>query len=105
MDVASIVVLVVAVIFVLLVAWLLSKSIYIVHQAEGVVLERFGKFNRVLHSGLNWALPLIDSPRSFTWRRTYIDPNGKIRDESQTLYRIDLRENVSHFSGIKCKNH
>merc|ERR1740130_2458305 len=98
MDVGSTIAVVIVLLFLALVLWLLSKSIYLVHTAEGVVLERLGKFNRVLHSGLNWALPLIDSPRSFTWRRTFIDANGKIRDESQTLYRIDLRENVFNFT-------
>lgn len=43
-------------------------------------------------------IPFVDSPRSFTWRRTYIDANGKIKDESETLYRIDLRENVFNFT-------
>jgi len=78
--------------------WLLSKSVYIVHQAEGVVLERLGKFHRVLNSGLNWGIPFLDSPRSFTWRKTYIDAQGRIRDDSETLYRIDLRENVFNFT-------
>lgn len=78
--------------------WLISKSVYIVHQAEGVVLERLGKFHRVLNSGLNFGIPFLDSPRSFTWRKTYIDANKKIRDESLTCFRIDLRENVFNFT-------
>ena len=79
-------------------SWILSKSIYIVHQAEGVVLERLGKFHRVLNSGLNFGVPFFDSPRSFTWRKTYIDANKKIKDESLTCFRIDLRENVFNFT-------
>jgi regulator of protease activity HflC (stomatin/prohibitin superfamily) len=75
-----------------------SKGVYIVHQAEGVVLERLGKFHRVLNSGLSWGVPFIDSPRSFTWRKTYIDANKRIKDESLTCYRIDLRENVFNFT-------
>ena len=85
-------------VFILFVSWILSKSIYIVHQAEGVVLERLGKFHRVLNSGLNFGVPFFDSPRSFTWRKTYIDANKKIKDESLTCFRIDLRENVFNFT-------
>ena len=81
-----------------IVSWILSKSIYIVHQAEGVVLERLGKFHRVLNSGLNFGVPFFDSPRSFTWRKTFIDANKKIKDESLTCFRIDLRENVFNFT-------
>lgn len=75
----------------------ISCSCMVVHQAESVVLERLGKFHRVLTSGLNKMIPCIDQPRSFTWRRTFIDENGNIRDETNTLKRIDLRENVFNF--------
>ena len=85
-------------VFILFVSWILSKSIYIVHQAEGVVLERLGKFHRVLNSGLNFGVPFLRFPRSFTWRKTYIDANKKIKDESLTCFRIDLRENVFNFT-------
>jgi regulator of protease activity HflC (stomatin/prohibitin superfamily) len=80
-----------------LVAVFICLSCIIVHQAESVVVERCGKFNRVLNSGLSWLLPCFDTPRSFTWRRTYISSNGKISDETKTLKRIDLRENVFNF--------
>merc|ERR1719231_40281 len=50
-----------------------------------------------LHSGLSICVPFIDQPRAFTWRRTFIDPNGKIRDESHEMTRIDLRENIFNF--------
>lgn len=81
----------------LIVLGIFCCSCMIVHQAEGVVIERCGKFSRVLSSGLNCMWPCFDQPRSFTWRRTYIDPTGKIRDETRTLKRIDLRENVFNF--------
>jgi hypothetical protein len=43
----AIAVIVVAVLF-LLVVIVLKNTVYIVHQGEGIVIERFGRFNRVL---------------------------------------------------------
>jgi len=77
--------------------WIFSSSFYIVHQAEGMVIERFGKFNKVLYSGWNWVFPFIDQPRSITWRKTYIGVGGQIQDEAINATRIDLRESMFNF--------
>jgi len=101
-DAGAIIGAVLGIFFTVVVIGLIALGIFccscmIVHQAEGVVIERFGKFSRVLSSGLNCLIPCVDQPRSFTWRRTYIDTGGSIRDETRTLKRIDLRENVFNF--------
>lgn len=70
---------------------------YIVHQAEGIVIERFGRFHRVLQPGLSFIVPIMDSPRSFTWRRCYVDMNKRVRDETITATRVDLRESLFNF--------
>lgn len=61
------------------------------------MIERFGRFHKILSSGLNFVVPFIDQPHRFTWTRTYIDSNGKISNESTNDFRIDLRENVFNF--------
>jgi len=71
--------------------------VFIVHQAEGIVIERLGRFHRVLNSGINFVAPFIDRPRQFTWRKTAIGPDGVITDETITSSRIDLRESVFNF--------
>mmetsp|Transcript_6826 Transcript_6826/g.16206 ORF Transcript_6826/g.16206 Transcript_6826/m.16206 type:complete len:362 (-) Transcript_6826:35-1120(-) len=81
----------------IVVGYILAKSIFIVHQAEGIVIERFGRFERVLSSGINFVIPFVDSPRSFTWRKTYVDLNGEVVDKTTTDTRIDLRESVFNF--------
>jgi len=68
-----------------------------VHQAEGMVIERLGKFNKVLYSGWNWVVPFIDQPRSITWRKTFIGVDGQIRDDTINAVRIDLRESMFNF--------
>ena len=69
----------------------------IVHQAEGVVIERFGKFSRVLLPGINFVLPIVEAPRTFSWTKTYIDANKKVRETKTQLYRIDCRRACSTF--------
>ena len=60
-------------------------------------MERLGRFNRVLKPGLSFIIPLIEAPRAFTWRKTFVDPSGRIRDETITHTRIDLRESLFAF--------
>ena len=118
----------------LIVAWLLSHSIFIVKQAEGtrsrrvargrtdrharrrasrspaallltlvprartaIIIERLGAFRTILTSGIHFVVPFIDQPREFSWRRTYITPDGVIKDETTHDYRVDLRESVFNF--------
>ena len=73
---------IVVIVVVAVLAWLLSKVLVIVHQAEGVVVEKLGRFDRVLTPGINFVIPFLESQRSFTWNRTYIDSNNVVRDES-----------------------
>ena len=42
-------------------------------------------------------MPFIEQPRSFTWRKTYINVQGKVMDKTTTDFRIDLRESVFNF--------
>jgi regulator of protease activity HflC (stomatin/prohibitin superfamily) len=83
---------------VFLVMWSLC---YVVRQAEAIVIERFGRFHRVLKPGMNFIMPLADAPRTFTWRKVYIDAGKQMRDETITNYRIDLRESLFQFLRIE----
>jgi regulator of protease activity HflC (stomatin/prohibitin superfamily) len=97
MSDAAIVVPIVLVVLLLIVILFLRSTIYIVSQAEGIVVERFGRFNRILTAGVNFVWPIAESVRRFTWRKTYIDETGRVRDETTTEYRVDLRESVYNF--------
>ena len=69
----------------------------IVGKAEAIVIERFGKFHKVLNSGIHFVIPFMDSPRSFSWRRTHIDVSGHVVNETTHGFRIDMRESVFNF--------
>jgi regulator of protease activity HflC (stomatin/prohibitin superfamily) len=88
---------IIVVVVLLVVSWIISKVLVIVHQAEGVVVEKLGRFDRVLTPGINFVIPFLESQRSFTWNRTYIDSNNVVRDESISAVHIDLRESVFNF--------
>lgn len=76
-----IVLLVIIIVFVLAFA---IKGIVIVRQAENVVVERLGKFYKVMDSGIHIIIPVLDSIRPITMNR-------------RSLPRIDLREQVLDF--------
>lgn len=75
----------------------LAKSIRIIGQAEVMVVERLGRFNRVARSGLNILIPFIERPRSIDVRYFESDVTGMKKMIASTVSRIDLREQVLNF--------
>lgn len=72
--------------------------IKIVSQNQVMVIERLGKFNRLGESGINILIPLIDYPRSFTYRFIEEDPvTGQKHIVTRATPFIDLREQVLDF--------
>ena len=74
-----------------------TKSFKIVGQAEVLVIERLGKFNRLARSGFNLLIPFIERPRPIDVRYFEADVNGVKKITSGTTSRIDLREQVLNF--------
>ena len=70
------------------------KGVIIVKQAEVVIVERLGKFDRVLESGFNFIIPIIDTPRGILWKTTQKTLDGKSYSFVKEIDRIDLRETV-----------
>ena len=73
------------------------KGVIIVKQAEVVIVERLGKFDRVLESGFNFIIPIIDTPRGILWKTTQKTLDGKSYSFVKEIDRIDLRETVYDF--------
>ena len=84
----------VAAIIALLVA---TKSIKIIGQAEVMVIERLGRFNRLGRSGFNVLIPFVEKPRTIDVRYFGTDVNGAKRISAGSTARIDLREQVLNF--------
>lgn len=73
------------------------KGIVIVKQAEVIIIERLGKFHKVLESGFNFIIPFLDNPRNITWKTTQKGMDGKTYYVIKDISRIDLRETVYDF--------
>ena len=77
---------------------LLSKSVYLVKQAEVMIIERLGKFDRIIGPGLHIVVPFIEQPRQVVWSFIRTESNGKrYFTVTQIVDRIDLRESVYDF--------
>lgn len=44
--------------------WVFLKGIKWVQQAEVMIIERLGRYQRTLKPGLHWVWPIIESPRT-----------------------------------------
>jgi len=69
----------------------------IIKQAEVMVIERLGKFHRILEPGVNIIIPIFDSPRKIEWRYITTNFEGKKVIRKKQTERIDLRETVYDF--------
>ena len=74
-----------------------AKGVVIVQQAEVVIIERLGKFDRVLQSGFNFIIPVIEAPRAIDWKVTQKGCDGSSYSVIQKRTKIDLREAVYDF--------
>lgn len=70
----------------------------VVPQSETRVIERLGRFHKILPAGLNIIWPILDKPKQITTRsvRTSLDGRHTYIQMTDTQ-RIDLREQVYDF--------
>lgn len=69
----------------------------IIKQAETMVIERLGKYNRTLKPGINIIWPIFDKPREINWKFIQQDVDGKTIVRQVYTSHIDLRETVYDF--------
>lgn len=90
----SIIVLAVIALFVII---FVGSGIKIVRQSETMLIERLGRYNRTLNSGINIIIPVVDKPREIIWRYVLEDMADRQIVRFRTKARIDLRETVYDF--------
>lgn len=74
------------------------KTVYLVKQAEAIVIERFGRYSRTLTPGLHIVVPFIEIPRSVQWTYLVVEGEGKrYHRYTKITDRLDLREAVYDF--------
>ena len=69
----------------------------IVQQSETRVVERLGKYDRTLQSGINFILPIVDRARPIYSRYERRGFDGSTEVVTRLSYKIDLREQVYDF--------
>ena len=75
----------------------LSKAVYLVNQAEVVIIERLGKYHKTLSPGLHIVMPFMDAPHYCVWTYVKQDYYGKYVRYMHNVRKIDLRESVYDF--------
>lgn len=84
-------------IFLIVIAIIMAKSVYLVRQAEVMVIERFGRYDRVLTPGLHIIVPFIETPREVIWTFVKEVEGKRFYRFSKIADRIDQRETVYDF--------
>jgi regulator of protease activity HflC (stomatin/prohibitin superfamily) len=73
------------------------KGFIIVPQSETRVVERLGRYDRTLQSGINYLFPIIDQAREVIQRDEIKYGDGTKSVVMRSTSRIDLREQVYDF--------
>ena len=73
------------------------KGFKIVPQAETMVIERLGRYNRTLPSGINIIWPILEKPRPIIWKYQKTDVDQRRIVILQETKTIDLREQLYDF--------
>jgi len=81
----------------LVLAIFLYHAIYLVQQAEAIVMERLGKFHRILGPGLHFVIPIIDKSRKVYWTKIKEVDRDRYYRYLEPMSRLDLREMVDDF--------
>lgn len=76
---------------------ILFKSVFLVQQAEAIVIERLGRYDRTMGPGLHLVMPFVERPREVIWSHFSLGPDKRYYRYTRTLHKIDLRENVHDF--------
>lgn len=75
----------------------MKKSVYMVNQAEAIIIERLGKYDRMLLPGLHIIVPFIERPRVSIWSFLREVDGKRYYRFTKIISRIDLRESVYDF--------
>lgn len=84
-------------ILLVLVILYIVKGVIIVQQMEEVIIERFGSYYRTLKPGLNFIIPIVDTPRGINWKVSQKGVDGQTYSYTKLVTRIDKRETVYDF--------
>lgn len=89
--------LIILLVLIWIIASILLKAIYLVQQGEAIIIERFGRFERILGPGIHIIIPFIETPRTVVWTFFSIGQDKRLYRHTKTVQKFDLRESVHDF--------
>jgi len=81
----------------LFIRWFINSAFKVVRHTEVMIIERFGRFRKVLKPGFHVIIPWVDQPRRIHWRYMNVSANGVPAVERVSWDRVDMREHVIDF--------
>ncbi len=87
------------VIILLIVAILVTGSVFVVQQQQEYIIERFGRFNRTVIPGLHFKIPLVEriaSKVDLRTRQTTMQIDGKTKDNVTITMSVAAQYHVSY---------
>jgi regulator of protease activity HflC (stomatin/prohibitin superfamily) len=80
-------------------AYILRHCFVVLRQGESMVLERSGRFLKILTPGFHMLAPFVDRPRALSWRTLQLSDSRTTSHFVKTSpTRIDMRQQVLDFS-------
>ena len=72
-------------------------GVRVIEQSQVMIIERLGKYKRMLTSGVNFILPFVDKPRPMMMQFVVESRDGTMQMITRFVTKIDLRESVFDF--------
>ncbi len=85
--------------FLLLISWLIFKSIMIIPERQSWVIQRLGKFNRISQPGFKLKIPIIESIASkenLRIQQLDVDVETKTLDDVFVILKISVQYRIIH---------
>lgn len=90
------------IVLVLLIIAILANALFVVKQQHAVIIERLGRFNRIVGSGLHVKIPIIDRKAATVSLRTMkngFDIDAKTEDNVTIGLEVSVQYHVSYEMG------
>ena len=92
------------IVLVLLIIAILANALFVVKQQHAVIIERLGRFNRIVGSGLHVKIPIIDRKAATVSLRTMkngFDIDAKTEDNVTIGLEVSVQYHVSYEMGAR----
>lgn len=79
-------------IIIVLLCIIFGLNLKIIREHEAMVIERFGRLNRVLYQGIHFIIPCIEAPRKYIKMVKEVGIDGKVSNKFVSSPIVDLKE-------------